>query len=403
METEAATGRKILSHEEIVRRSRELAPSIAGRVMETEAQRRVPKASVDEIVRSGVVEALVPERWGGYGLDWRTLIEATAEIGRVCGSTAWCFSFFLGHQWLIGQFGEELRREIWGKNPRTLSGTSFAPTGKVTPVAGGFRLSGRWSWSSGIDHCEWAAVAGVVPVKNGETSPDVRMFAMPCSAYRIEDVWNAVGMRGTGSNDIVVDDVFVPQEFSVSFLDNLEGKPTEPAEHDPNNFWHSPFVIAFPLLIVGPILGMARGAYETFVPWIRSKANAYSGARVAELTSVQVKIAESAAEIDAAWTLVSKVLAQIRNEQSLDRLRSLEFRARVYRDYIFASQMCVRAVDRLFNASGARGLNVDNPLQRHWRDIHAATAHIGMNAEAAYESFGRTELGLPRNPRIVMY
>lgn len=399
----ASAGKLVLTHEQVVERSRELAAKIAERALETEELRHVPRASIDEIVNAGVVEALVPRRWGGYGLGWRTLLAASIEIGKACGSTAWCFSFYLGHQWLVGQFGEEVRKRVWGADRRTLFGTSFAPTGKVRPVPGGYRLSGRWSWSSGIDHCEWVAVGGLIPPHDGIETPEVRMFAMPRRDYRIDDVWKAIGMRGTGSNDVVVDDAFVPEEFTVPFGNNLNGQPAEPVEDDPENFWRTPFVASFPLLLLGPMLGTARGAYQTFVRSMKTKANAYTGQRLAELAPVQMKIAESAAEIDAAELIAANVIERISNEKSIETLHSIPFRAHIYRDYILASQMAVRAVDRLFSASGARGLNLDNPMQRHWRDIHAAASHIGMSVDPTYETFGRLELGMGRSPSATMY
>ncbi len=143
-----------MTREEALQLTGGLAKLIAPRAAETEERRRVSDEIVAEIVNSGLVEALVPERWGGAGLGWDTLIETSAEIGKVCGSTAWCFSFFLGHAWLVGQFSEEVQKKVWGPNPRTLLGTSFAPGGKAARVAGGYRLDGRWNWASGIDQCE---------------------------------------------------------------------------------------------------------------------------------------------------------------------------------------------------------------------------------------------------------
>jgi 3-hydroxy-9,10-secoandrosta-1,3,5(10)-triene-9,17-dione monooxygenase len=345
---------------------------------------------------------MVPLRWGGYGLGWRTLIAASIEVGKACGSTAWCFSFFLGHEWLVGQYGEELRQQVW-EDPRTLFGTSFAASGgKVRPVPGGYRLSGRWSWSSGIDYCHWVALGGLIHPHDGREA-EMRMFALPRRDYQIEDVWNSSAMRGTGSNDIVVEDAFVPEEFTCRFNETLDGRPIEPMEDDPVNVWRSPFVTAFPLLVVGPILGLARGAYETFVGTMKTKVNAYTGQALSDLTPIQIRIAESAAELDAAELIVYNAIERLSTEKSIEKLRSVAFRALTYRDYILAAQMAVRSVDRLFSVSGARSLGADHPMQRHWRDIHAAASHIGMTVDPVYEGFGRIELGLPRNPGTVMY
>jgi 3-hydroxy-9,10-secoandrosta-1,3,5(10)-triene-9,17-dione monooxygenase len=390
-----------MTKEEALARTREIVRLVAPRAVEIEERRRLPDDTVAAIVESGLTEALVPERWGGAGLGWDTLIETAAEVGTACGSTAWCFSFFLGHAWLVGQFSEAVQKRIWGPSPRTLLGTSFAPGGKAMPVAGGYRLSGRWSWASGIDHCEWLAVAAIVPPEPPATAPGMMLFALPRRDYRIEDVWRAAGMRGTGSNDVVIEDAPVAQEFAVSFADLLQGTAAG-AEPNPGRFWRTPFVCAFPLLLVGPALGIARGAYRFFVDWMKVKTHAYTGFSLGDQTPLQIRIAESAAEVDAAGSVIERALERIETAD-ISELRSLPFRARIHRDYVFAVQMLVRAVDRMFAVSGARSLMSANPMQRHWRDLHTVAAHVGVAVDPSYEHFGRLELGLPPNPRNSLF
>lgn len=391
-----------MTKEQALRRAGELAAFVAPRAIETEERRRLADETVAEIVSSGLVEALVPERWGGAGLDWDTLVETSAEIGKVCGSTAWCFSFFVGHSWLVGQFGAEVQQKVWGPGPRTLFGTSFAPGGKARRVAGGYRLSGRWSWASGIDHCEWIALSAIVPPESPSSAPAMMLFTLPRSDYRIEDVWRAAGMRGTGSNDVLIDDALVSPEFAIPFADTLSGSAIG-AELNPGRFWRTPFVCGFPLLLIGPALGIAQGAYNFFVDWMKVKAHAYTGASLADHTPLQIRIAESAAEIDAAGLIIERAIERMKAVGSIEELRSIPFRARNYRDYVLASQMLVRAVDRMFAVSGARSFASENPMQRHWRDIHTVASHVGLTVDAVYEAFGRLELGLPPNPRNSMY
>jgi alkylation response protein AidB-like acyl-CoA dehydrogenase len=391
-----------MTREDAVQRAVELAKFIAPRAIETEERRRIDDETVAEIVRSGLVEALVPERWGGAGLDWDTLVDTSAEIGMVCGSTAWCFSFFVGHTWLVGQFGAQVQEQVWGPSPRTLFGTSFAPGGKAVRSAGGYRLSGKWSWASGIDHCEWIAVSGIVPPAAPSGDPAMMLFTLPRSAYRVEDVWRAAGMRGTGSNDVVIEDAFVASEFAIPFADTLSGSAVG-AQLNPGRFWRTPFVCGFPLLLMGPALGIARGAYRYFVDWMKVKAHAYTGASLAENTPLQIRIAESAAEIEGAGLMIERAIERMKTVGSIEELQSIPFRSRNYRDYVMASQMLVRAVDRMFAVSGARSFLNANPMQRHWRDIHTIASHVGLTCDAVYEAFGRLELGLPPNPRNSMY
>lgn len=391
-----------MTKEQAVRRARELAGFIAPRAIDVEERRRLDDETVAEIVASGLVETLVPERFGGAGLDWDTLVDTSAEIGKVCGSTAWCFSFFAGHTWLVGQFGAKVQEQVWGPSPRTLFGTSFAPGGKAMRVAGGYRLNGRWSWASGIDYCEWIALSGIVPSETPAGAPAMMIFAIPRRDYRIEDVWRAAGMRGTGSNDVLIDDAFVSADFAIPFADSLNGSAVG-ADLNPGRFWHTPFVCGFPLLLIGPALGLARGAYDFFVDWMKVKAHAYTGVSLAEHTPLQIRIAESAAEIDAAALVTERAINRMKNVGSIEELQSIPFRALTYRDYVLALQMLVRAVDRMFAVSGARSFTNANPMQRYWRDIHTVASHLGLTADPVYEAFGRLELGLPPNPRNSMY
>jgi 3-hydroxy-9,10-secoandrosta-1,3,5(10)-triene-9,17-dione monooxygenase len=391
-----------MTREQAIKLAKGLAEVIAPRALETEERRRLADDTVAAIVNSGLVEALVPKRWGGAGLGWNTLIETSAEIGKVCGSTAWCFSFFLGHAWLVGQFGAKVQEKVWGPGPRTLFGTSFAPGGKAVRVAGGYRLDGRWSWASGIDHCEWIAVSGIVPPKSPSDGPVMMLFTLPRSDYRIDDVWRAAGMRGTGSNDVVIEGAVVSPEFAIPFADTLQGAAIG-AELNPGRFWRTPFVCGFPLLLLGPALGIARGAYQFFVDWMKVKAHAYTGASLADQTPLQIRIAESAAEIDAAALVVERALERMETADNVEEMRSIPFRSHNYRDYVLALQLLVRAVDRMFAVSGARSFVSANSMQRHWRDIHTVAAHVGLTADPVYEAFGRLELGLPPNPRNSMF
>jgi alkylation response protein AidB-like acyl-CoA dehydrogenase len=396
-----ASETKCVTRAQAHQRACELAEFIAPRAVETEESRRVAADVVTRIVDYGLAEALVPKRWGGAGLDWDTLLDTSAEVGKVCGSTAWCFSFFLGHAWLVGQFSEAVQKNIWGPDPRTLVGTSFAPGGKAMRVADGYRLSGRWSWASGIDHCQWAVLSALLPSDATSAPPAMMLFALPRSDYRIEDVWRSAGMRGTGSNDVIVDGATIPGDFAIPFADLLEGRACG-TELNRERFWRTPFVCGFPLLLIGPAIGIARGAYNYFVDWMKVKANAYTGVSLADSTPLQIRIAESSAEIDAAELIIERAVERMAGVDA-DELRSVPFRARNYRDYVLASQMLVRAVDRMFAVSGARSFVSANPMQRHWRDLHTVASHIGLTADPIYETFGRLELGLPLNSRNPMY
>jgi 3-hydroxy-9,10-secoandrosta-1,3,5(10)-triene-9,17-dione monooxygenase len=383
-----------MTPEEYLQRVRALIPAIRERARPAERLRRLPDETFDEFQGAGLFRCLQPKRYGGYELDPGTLYQAVIEIGAVCGSTAWILGVIGIHNWHLALFAPQAQDDVWGKDTGIQVSTSLAPTGTVTRVDGGFRLRGRWSFSSGCDFCQWAALGGLVPPLGDGDAPDMRTFLVPRSDYAIDDTWYAVGLCGTGSKDVVVDDAFVPEYRTHSYRDAFYLTNPGAAVNDAP-LYRLPFGLVFPACISSPAIGVALGALEAFRDQTAIRISPRDRSRVAEDPFAQLALAEAAAEVTAARDrLLGNFAEAMRTVRDGTEL-SLAQRARYRWDTAKAVDRSVRAVNRLFEASGGRGVFLDNPIQRAWRDVHAIRAHAGNNLERAAFVFGRSEFGLP--------
>ena len=214
---------RISSAETLVARARALAPKLRERAVRAERDRNIPQESVDEFIDAGLIHTLQPKRWGGYEHDHEVAFDIAVELGRsTCGSSAWCLNYLADHACMLALFPEEAQHDVWSRNKAACIATSAAPTGKVTAAPGGYRLDGRWSWCSGLRHSHWIMIGGLVQ-RDGEDHPDMRLYLVPVAELKQDDTWYCAGLRGSGSNTAVLDEVFVPEHRSVSFSTLREG------------------------------------------------------------------------------------------------------------------------------------------------------------------------------------
>src|SRR3954447_17330664 len=196
----------------------DLLPALADRVERCETDRQVPEETVAELKEAGVFRMLQPKRWGGLETDPVDFYEVVRTLAAACGSTGWVTSVLGVHPWQLALFPDQAQRDVWGEDPDTLVSSSYAPTGRLTPVDGGYECTGRWCFSSGSAHCQWVLLGAIVMGPDGKPV-DFLTVLIPRSDYVIEDVWDVVGLRGTGSNDVVVDKAFVLAHRTLSFND----------------------------------------------------------------------------------------------------------------------------------------------------------------------------------------
>jgi 3-hydroxy-9,10-secoandrosta-1,3,5(10)-triene-9,17-dione monooxygenase len=370
----------------------ELLPALRQRAQETEDQRMVPAESVKALAEAGFFRLLQPAGAGGLEADPVTFFTAVRLIASACGSTGWVSSVVGVHPWQLALFPAQAQQDVWGADPETRMSSSYAPTGKAALTDGGYRLSGRWSFSSGCAHASWVLLGGIVT--NDEGQPvDFCTFLVPASDYTIDDVWDTVGLRGTGSNDIVVGDVFVPRHHALSFTDVTRCRcPGQEVNGGP--LYRIPFGSIFSYAITTPIIGMATGAYQAHVEYQQQRVRAsYVGQKSADDPFAQVRVAEAAGLLDVAWLALERDMTELMGHARAGEKIPLPLRLRVRRDQVTGTGQAIRAVDLLFENSGGRALKLGTPIQRFWRDAHAGRVHAINDPERALTMFGRGELG----------
>ena len=370
----------------------ELLPTLRQRAQETEDARVVPAESVKSLEETGFFRLLQPRSAGGLEADPVTFFTAVRLIASACGSTGWVASVVGVHPWQLALFPEQAQRDVWGADPATRMSSSYAPTGQARRTENGYTLDGRWSFSSGCDHASWVLLGGIVTDDEGKPV-DFCTFLLPASDYRIDDVWDTVGLRGTGSNDIVVSHAFVPEHRALSFTGVT--KIACPG-HQVNTgaLYRIPFGSIFSYAITTPIIGMATGAYAAHADYQRQRVRAsYVGQRSADDPFAQVRIAEAAALIDAAWLALERDMTELMAHASAGEKIPLPLRLRTRRDQVTGTGQAIRAVDLLFENSGGRALKLGTPIQRFWRDAHAGRVHAINDPERALSMFGRGEFG----------
>ncbi|MBX8686228.1 flavin-dependent monooxygenase [Mycobacterium sp. 20091114027_K0903767] len=371
----------------------ELLPLLRERAQETEDLRKLPDANVKALEDIGFFKLLQPEQWGGLQCDPTVFYEAVRRLASACGSTGWVAGVLAVHNWHLALFDQQAQEDVWGDDPSVRVSSSYAPMGAGHAVDGGYLVSGSWQWSSGSAHATWAFLGGPV-IKDGRPV-DFGSFLIPISDYKIDDVWNVVGLRGTGSNTVVVKDAFVPKHRFLSYKAMNDGTAggyrtnTAPV-------YKMPWGTIHPTTISTPIVGMAYGAYDAHVEHQGKRVRAaFAGEKAKDDPFAKIRIAEAASDIDAAWRQLSGNVADEYALLVAGEEIPFELRARARRDQVRATGRAIASIDRLFEASGATALSNDAPVQRFWRDAHAGRVHAANDPERAYLIFGNNEFGLP--------
>jgi 3-hydroxy-9,10-secoandrosta-1,3,5(10)-triene-9,17-dione monooxygenase len=377
------------SREAILERARAMAPQFAQRAEVAEEARRISPESANDMLAAGFARILLPSRIGGCGLGFDTWFDVTCELSKADASHGWCAGLIIHHAHLIAQFPEEAQRTVWAEGLDVAIAASFAPNAKAVPVNGGYRVSSKGSpFASGVDHSSWLMLGGLA--HDGGAS-EWKFFLVPAGQCVVRDTWFTAGMRGTGSKTVIIDDAFVPNGLVLSLADLRDGKGPGSAINT-DVIYHTPFFYYAPISFATAMLGTAQGAYELFREWIKTR-KAQDGTSVADKISLQVKMARSAADIDAAELLLRRAVQVTKAPEDY----SAQLLARSVRDFARVSELTVAAVDTLIGLSGTAGFATSHPIQRAWRDIHFMSMHISVNTETNFAHFGRMELGLGRD------
>lgn len=376
---------------DFVARARALQATLLERAAETEKLRRIPDATIADFQTAGFFRMLQPARWGGYEVDPAVFFEVQIAIAAACASSAWVLGVVGVHAWQLALFAPAAQQEVWGADSRALISSSYAPTGKVERADGGYRISGRWSFSSGCDHAEWVFLGGFVPPAEAGTPPDMRTFLLPRGDYRIDDNWHVAGLKGTGSKDIVVENVFVPEHRTHRLMDGFKRNSPGNASN-PSPLYRLPFGQIFVRSVSTSAIGIAEGALAAYAEGAAKRIAAGDGAKVADDPTTQRVCAEAAAAIDETRLTLFRNFAEMMALVNANQEIPLDRRVRFRFDSSNAVSKCVRVVDDLFTASGGRAIFLGSVMQRCFQDIHAARAHYANNPDKPGRNFGAIQL-----------
>jgi 3-hydroxy-9,10-secoandrosta-1,3,5(10)-triene-9,17-dione monooxygenase len=378
----------------MVARAEALIPQLSARASRTEELRRLPPETERDLHEAGLFRILQPKRVGGSEFDYVALVDCADAIGRADASVAWNLANLASHHWMLGMFDKRAQDLVW-KDPNALIASSFIfPAGRARKVDGGYVLRGSWPFASGVDSCDWSMLASVVSSDDEADGIQYRIFLLNKSDYRIRDTWNATGLRGTGSNDVDVTDAFVAEPMTLAVSD-LDGGPTPGSVVNPNALYALPVFSLFPFVLSGVALGNAQACLDDYAGIARHRASTYNRAKISDLQSTQIKIAEASAKIDAARLIMRSTCIEAMADARRGDVPDTAVKTRLRRDGAFSVNLCTEAASLLFAASGARGLSTAGALQRQFRDAHAINSHLAFNFDSAGTNYGRVALGLP--------
>ena len=383
--------------QELLARARAIAEAVRPRVQETEANRRIADDVIERMREAELFRILQPRAYGGFEYGFDVFADIVATIGRGCGSSAWVYGLGAVHQWFAACFPKEAQDEFWS-DPGAVAAGSYAPSGKTVAIeGGGYRTSGVWSFASGCDNAQWYLLSTMAPSSDGSGTAKPTFLMVPREDARIDDNWHTMGLAGTGSKNIVADDLFVPAHRTLAIADLSAG--TSPGTLiNTNPLYRQSFLSVVPVTLVSPILGMAEGALADFIDMVKVRATrgavAGGNRRMAEFATIQSRVAEATGCIDAARLKMFRDLEEAYETAARGEQTPLDMRLRNRLSHTFCTRLLVQAIDALFVASGGQGIFLERPLQQVWRDAHAAASHISLNWDAVSTMYGQYALGL---------
>ncbi|QFU76555.1 flavin-dependent monooxygenase [Halioglobus maricola] len=377
--------------QELIEAARAMGPALVQRRAQCKADRRVPDATVQDFHDAGFFKILQPEQWGGYAMDPQVFYMVGYEVARSCPSSAWILGVIAVHNWQLAVFDDQAAQDVWADDPSVLISSSYAPVGKVKVVDGGFRLSGRWSFSSGSEHCKWAFLGAVVPTPEAPFDmANYRTFLVPIEDYEIADNWDVVGLQGTGSHDIVVDDVFVPEHRTHKSMDGfLCDNPGNAVNDAP--LYRMPFMQVFVRAVCTASLGACEGALQAFIDV--AKTRQVGPNKMKNDPAARQLAAEARADIE------EMKLVMVRNfDAMMEKCRAgepipVDDRIRYRYDSAVVADRALALTSRMLKASGSGGVRLGSELLDFHLDVLCSQAHVANHSAPFANNLGGVMFG----------
>ena len=376
---------------DVVTAAKGLVPLILAAREEGERLRRVPPHVAKALAAAGLLQMFLPRSMGGPELDPLTVFRAIEEISKADGSIGWCAMIANTVSYTLGWLPRDVGRQFSGQPADFRGAGSLRPLGRAYPVDGGYRVRGHWNFASGIDHANWLFCTCIVmdgekPHLTEAGTPRIRAMFLPSDQATIKDTWSVVGMRGTGSQDFIVDDGFVPEAHSC-FIG-------EPAVETAALYNHRLVFATLFSAVVANSLGIARGAIDAFIELAgRESSTAFTAVILRDRPFVQARLAEAEAILNAARAFVVDSVGTLWESACAGAADPTLVIAQARLAIVHAMHEAVRSVDLVFHAAGTNAIYCRNPLERYFRDIHVAVQHNSA-FPAPYESAGKVLMGL---------
>lgn len=381
-----------VSFEEAVLRARAMVPALRERAARAEEARIILPETMAELHANGVLRALQPKRWGGMELPFEACFDVAYEIARGCASTSWAGVNLLIHHWMLGLWPEQAQQDVWGDDPQaTIASGVNTAQGKAWVADGGYRVSGRWNFSSGVNVATWNMLG--ITVQDGPEAGSAHLIVIPKSDYTIIDDWQVMGMRSTGSMTVEVNDIFVPSHRLLNVLDLRGGNSAPGTKTNPGALFRVAMSGFSGHIIASTLVGNAQAALESTVATIKAKSSGNAPVKLSEVQAVQMRISSAAARIDAAYRIVRGDMAEAQTCAEAGDVPSLERKLQAKRDVSYAVGLCNEALDILTALGGAHGIYDSSPMQRMFRDARSGATHIQFAQDMNFTTWGTVALG----------
>ncbi|OCC22634.1 flavin-dependent monooxygenase [Croceicoccus estronivorus] len=366
----------IPTHEEMVARARAMVPVLKERARKCVADRDVPTETIADFQKAGFFRILQPKRWGGFEMHPNVFFDVQKTLAEGCMSTGWMYGVVGCHPYELALFHNEAQQEVWGEDTSTLVSSSYQPVGKVTHVDGGFRLSGRWGFSTGSIHCQWVILGAMVPPKNEGDPPDMRAFLLPRSDYTIDrDAWHVFGLQGTGSHDVIVEDVFVPEYRTHRAVDGFLCNNPGQKEND-GPLYTLPWAQVFTRSVSTAAFGGARAAVNAAIDIMQSRISTNTGKASKADPFLHAAIAKAHAQMIEMENTLRLTFDDLMGYAERGEPIPMEKRTL----YAYNSASVVRRlaemVDGMVQLLGGRAIYMSSDIIQPWLDLNAGRAHV---------------------------
>ncbi|MDD0977051.1 acyl-CoA dehydrogenase family protein [Pseudomonas fontis] len=381
-----------LIRQRLAQRARELVPVLRECAPQAAQLGQLPAETLQAFHEAGFFRILQPARWGGYELEPKDFFDVQMTLAEGCMSSAWVLGVIAIHNWQLALFDDRAAQDVWGDDSSVLISSSYMPVGKVERVDGGFRLSGRWGFSSGSKHCQWAFLGALVPPAEAGGAPDYRTFLVPRSDYQILDNWNVMGLEATGSHDVLVESAFVPEYRTHRALDGfMQNSPGNAVNTAP--LFRLPFGQIFVRAVSSAAIGALQGAVDQFVTHNRARVGVNDGRKMLQDPAAQTALANAMVCVDECKTVLlrnfERMFAAAQQAEPLD----MQARVKMRYDSALVADKCAKAVAELMFNSGASTIFRSHAINRAFRDIHTGRAHVANNPAKYAWNLGGVSMG----------